>query len=414
MSKITALVAVVIILVAAGVGVYYYATTPGPTSSTTSTSQSTSVTTSTGPKTLPQSECPITIGGAFSLTGAYSTYGPRQLLSAQMAINETNASGGLLGCQVKLIYYDDQSDVKVVYNDYVRLITVDKVDLVMGSVISALGQAIAPLFEQYKIPVIHPAVAALPKGSQYSYSLLPYAGNYTQSYLDYMKQNMQNPTVAIISDSTSFPLTVANGANNYSKTIGLNVVDFEQFAPTTTDFTSLLSKLRSLNPDILIGTGYVNEAIQLSTTMGGLGWKPKAFMFTTGPSLPQYLSAVGSLANGVWTVVPWMPYPYLTSPGVQSYTETFQRKMNSTPDYTAMADYVTIKLIIQGVQSVGLDNAALGNYFSRVDTVIAGWPIRFSPVSHQNAAGMDIIQIQNGKWVVTWPPSVATGTGQFS
>lgn len=330
-----------------------------------------------------------------------------------MAINETNANGGLLGCQVKLVYYDDQSDVKVIYNDYLRLITVDKVNLVIGTVISALGQAIAPLFEQYQVPVIQPAVAALPKGVAYSFSLDPYAGNYTLDYLNIMKQHYPGATVAIISDSTSFPLTVAVGANNYSKAIGLNVVDYEQFSSTTTDFTSLLSKLKGLNPTILIACGYVAEAILLTNEMGGIGWMPKAFMFTTGPSVPQYISGVGSLANGVWTVTPWMPYPYNTAPGAQTYTQTFEKIMNSTPDYTAADWYVAVKLDVQAVKAVGLNNVALENYFKQVNTVVAGWPIRFSSISHQNVAGMAVVQIQAESWVVVYPPSVATGTGQF-
>jgi branched-chain amino acid transport system substrate-binding protein len=75
---------------------------------------------------------PIKVGFSVSLTGAVAPNGKQILLSLEIWRDDLNAKGGLLGRPIQLVYYDDQSNPSNVPNIYVKLLTVDKVDLLVG------------------------------------------------------------------------------------------------------------------------------------------------------------------------------------------------------------------------------------------------------------------------------------------
>src|SRR5213595_1707180 len=75
---------------------------------------------------------PLTIGFGMALTGGLAPNGKAALLAMQIAEEDINARGGILGRPVKLVYYDDQSNPSTVPGIYTKLLDVDKVDLVTG------------------------------------------------------------------------------------------------------------------------------------------------------------------------------------------------------------------------------------------------------------------------------------------
>src|SRR6476620_11678264 len=81
---------------------------------------------------------PFTIGFTMNLTGPLAPNGKAALLASQIWEEDINAKGGLLGRQVKLVYYDDQSNPSTVPGLYTKLLDVDKVELVVGPYATAM------------------------------------------------------------------------------------------------------------------------------------------------------------------------------------------------------------------------------------------------------------------------------------
>src|SRR6478736_1919994 len=75
---------------------------------------------------------PIKVGFSMALTGAVAPNGKQNLLALEIWRDDVNATGGLLGRPVELVYYDDQSNPNNVPGIYTKLISVDKVDLLIG------------------------------------------------------------------------------------------------------------------------------------------------------------------------------------------------------------------------------------------------------------------------------------------
>ena len=91
---------------------------------------------------------PTKVGFSMALTGAVAPNGKQLLLALEIWRDDVNAKGGLLGRPVELVYYDDQSNPSSVPGIYTKLLTVDKVDLVLGPYATNMIAAAMPVLMQ--------------------------------------------------------------------------------------------------------------------------------------------------------------------------------------------------------------------------------------------------------------------------
>jgi branched-chain amino acid transport system substrate-binding protein len=135
------------------------ATTAAPTATTaapTGTTAAPTDTTAAGPATTaaaagPATGSPITIGMCAPQTGAFSSAWPMQQQGIQVALDLVNNNGGINGHPLAITIVDDKSDPTVAVSQMTKLITQDKVPVVLGSMAPPAGQAMMPLAGQYKV-----------------------------------------------------------------------------------------------------------------------------------------------------------------------------------------------------------------------------------------------------------------------
>src|ERR1700760_396039 len=122
-----------------------------------------------------QSKEPIKIGFSMALTGPLAANGKQTLLGMKIWEEETNAKGGLIGRQVKLVYYDDQSNPSTVPGIYTKLLDVDKVDLVVSGYATNMVAPAMPVVMQKKKTFV--SLFALDVNAEFKYdkyfSVLP-------------------------------------------------------------------------------------------------------------------------------------------------------------------------------------------------------------------------------------------------
>jgi branched-chain amino acid transport system substrate-binding protein len=106
-----------------------------------------------------EAEPPIRIGASLSLTGAYAALGQNQQRGYQLCIKHTNEKGGALGRKLELVVEDDRSDAATAIRIYEKLITQDKVDLVLGPYGTPMTEPVADVTEKYKMPMVAPMAA---------------------------------------------------------------------------------------------------------------------------------------------------------------------------------------------------------------------------------------------------------------
>src|SRR6202034_2872468 len=114
-----------------------------------------------------QGAAPIKIGFGMALTGPLAVNGKQALLGTQIWQEEVNAKGGLLGRQVQLIHYDDQSNPTNVPGIYTKLLEVDKVDLVVSGYATTVSAPAIPIVMQKNKTFL--SLFALDANSQFHY-----------------------------------------------------------------------------------------------------------------------------------------------------------------------------------------------------------------------------------------------------
>ena len=101
-----------------------------------------------------EAQPPIRIGPSLAQTGAYAEAGQSHLRGYQLCVKHTSDKGGLLGRKLELVAYDDGSDAATAVRLYERLITQDKVDLVLGPFSAPITDAVADVTEKYRMPMV--------------------------------------------------------------------------------------------------------------------------------------------------------------------------------------------------------------------------------------------------------------------
>ena len=185
----------------------------------------------------------ITVGLSITQTGPFSAPALFELHGYQLAADQINQHGGLLGKQIKLVYYDDQANPSTGVQLYQKLITSDRVDLLLGPYETDLVAAVAPIVTRAKM--LMPALGANVGNYQGQYPYLVQAiaqtGQYMAPVVD-LAAAKGYKTIALLVQETQFPKEVAQGIKEGAAKKGLQIVFESSYPPGTTDFGPLVLK----------------------------------------------------------------------------------------------------------------------------------------------------------------------------
>jgi branched-chain amino acid transport system substrate-binding protein len=365
--------------------------------------------------TLPAgAQTPIKIGASMSVTGTYAKPGTYQKEGYDVCIDELNAKGGLLGRKVELVIYDDQSQPATAVKLYEKLITEDKVDAVMGPYSSAVSEAVANVTEKYRKVMVAPLAATtsiFKKGRKYIFMMITPAENYLDGLID-MAAKRGLKTVAIINEDTLFPKASAAGTAEAAKKKGLQVVLQEAYPKGNTDFSALLVKIKSTNPDVIAAGTYFDDAVAITRQMKELNVNPKMFGLTVGGDLPEFYDLLKQNAEYVYGSTQWdesLPYP-----GQKEFVGAYKKKFKHEPSYHAAAGYAGCLVYGEAVRRAGsLDADKVREQLLTMEIKTAFGDYKVEPDGFQIAHKMVMLQWQDGKRVVVWPDDLAGGKVRY-
>ena len=123
-----------------------------------------------------EAQTPIRIGATLAQTGVFASDGQLQFRGYQLCVKHVNDKGGVLGRKFELLVYDDGSDPATAVRLYEKLITQDKVDLVLGPYRSSITDAVADVTEKHKMPMVAPTAGTTSlyrKGRKFIFSMYP-------------------------------------------------------------------------------------------------------------------------------------------------------------------------------------------------------------------------------------------------
>ncbi len=348
----------------------------------------------------------VLIGGAISQTGQYAEPAGRQVYSIKLWVDEVNARGGLLGHKVVLQLLDDKSDIQTSIKLYEKLITEDKVDVLLAPYSSGITEAVANVNERYKMPFVAYGAASSPiweKGRKYIFNIVAVAEDYQKGAVHLAKQ-IGVKKIAVIGQDSLFPRQSGKGAKDWAKKLGIEVVLDENYPPKQTDFTALLQKIKAAGAEAIISNSYFADSAAQLRQMRELNLNFKLYSSTVGPGLPNFPEQLGATAEYVLGFSQWEPLPaILKNPGMQEYIDRYEKRFNEKPNYHAGGAYGALLVTEAALKKAGsFDSEKLREALATIEvTNIFG---RYKvDAKGMNAHEGITFQILKGKRRVVWP-----------
>lgn len=337
---------------------------------------------------LAQQGAPIRVGGTLPLTGPLAPVGTIHKIAGEVFIDLINKRGGLLGRKLEWMLLDDQSQPSNTRTLYERLITAEKVDLLMGpygtsSIIASMGvaQRFGKLFIQSSLG--DPSLA--PYDMQFPALLLgpdPKVVD-TEVLLDAYASTPNPPkTIAFVTSKFPSALDLAKGGQEVAAKRGLKTVLSLEYEFGTRDFGGIAARIKDANPDILWSGAIGLEATQLLDAMKRIDYQPARHFYlfpAPGPTVAH------PAANGL-TSLTWFEdhAPFNQYAGAAEFIALYTERTKAAGlpwpnvDYQAASEFAAWQILEAAVKAVDrIDDKAMAAWLkaNQVNTVLG--PRRF-------------------------------------
>jgi branched-chain amino acid transport system substrate-binding protein len=374
-----------------------------------------------------EAQPPIRIGASLSQTGVYAALGQNKFRGYQLCVKHTNEKGGVLGRKLELVVYDDASDPTTAVRLYEALLTHDKVDLVLGPYGSPITDAVANVTERYRQPMLCDAAATsiYKKGRKFIFGMNPPVEVYLEGLVD-MVARKGLKTLAMINLDDLSSRAMAQATIELAKKKGLQVVFAEAYPQGTTDFSSILTKVRAANPDVLAGATRFDDAVAITRQLRALGVSPRMVGLTVGVDLPKFYEVAGRDAEFVYGSTPWLPelveiragglIPIARQyPGAREFVESYKREFPGADlSFHSAHGYGSCEVLVDAIRRAGsLDGDKIRDAILKMDRNTVYGAFRVDRDGLQIAHKTLLFQWQDGKKVIVWPEELAPGKPRF-
>jgi branched-chain amino acid transport system substrate-binding protein len=231
--------------------------------------------------------------------------------------------------------------------------------------------------------------------------------------------NPKPATLAMLAANDNFSVEVAKAVEEYAPTKGIQVVFSKQYPAAAPDVSGLISQAKALNPDILMNSGHLAEAIAINKAAKQLGLNAKIFAYSVGPSTPDFISALGPDANYVFDGSQWTPQVKYTPSfylSVSQYVNAYEQKYSSSqpPDYHVAESTAACLAFQKALENAGsLDPTKVRDALAKLDVMTFFGELKFDSRGINIYKPMVVEQIQNGTHFTVFPPDVANGHPQY-
>ncbi len=360
---------------------------------------------------LPSSDKQIVIGVSQALTGDKSDPGTGIEHGYQTWVKEINDAGGLLGRQVVLKEYDNQSLADTAVSQMERLATVDKVDLMFGPFSSALTIPTSAIAEKYKYAFIEGAGGApgvFDRKFHYTFFVQPATAEHQAdpfvTYILSLPADQRPKTAAYPQQDDPFVKATLDGAQGALEAAGIKTVYKDVYPPTQTDFASIAAAVKASGADIVLGGTIFGDAVAQSQAYASINYQPKAVYYTSGPSTTgPFEQALGSKVNGIYTGDGWIQGTKATGNDkfVADYHTMFPKEIDIPGE---AAEGYSVGQVLQAAVTATqcLDNTAIADWLHANSVQTVQGPIGWDAIGRPNGSYL-LEQYQDGKLHVVAP-----------
>jgi branched-chain amino acid transport system substrate-binding protein len=324
---------------------------------------------------------PLVIGASLPASGDFAQPGEASKRGYTIWRDMVNSSGGLLGRQVQLKIVDDASNQDTVVSDYNRLISQDKVDLLLGTFSSLLNLAGSAVAEKAGMTYICPSCGS-PSMFNRKFKHVFFAQPATAAhqadlfaqYVAGLPADQRPQTAAYPTQDDPFTKPVIDSVRTQLQTIGIQTVYNKVYPAETSNFDTIASEIKNARPQLIIQGAVFEDGVGLVNALKKADYTPRVMFQTSSPSNgEQYIKGIGGTgpANGMFYAVSWSPdtnYPLN-----QEFVQQYQAKFGGTPEEDAADAFAAAQVLQAAVEAVGsLDQDRISEWLhnNKVQTIL--------------------------------------------
>jgi branched-chain amino acid transport system substrate-binding protein len=374
----------------------------------------------------------IKLGFSMPLSGAQAYNGEMVKRGYEFAIEDINKAGGVYVAEygrklkIEYVYYDDESDPTKAKTNAEKLITVDKVDFLLGPFSTPVVFAVATVAEQYEVVHVATGSGSLTfEQNKYNWTFLPFHSELHNALTIFKCLNETLPSgehkIALWWEDTTLGATFSKAIKDtITQFTGRFTIVFEQkYTPGQASYATMILQTKEAAPDMVFAVPSTTDAVTLLRESKELGFFPKVVYFQRAAEPYAFWNLVGPDAQGV--LQPFTGHPLLPIPRNLNLTERYRNKYGEMPGVNVPSGYAAVEVLVAAIEKAGtLDKykvrAVLSNL--EVDTVVG--KIKFAGPGHSDplvrpGAYLEqiVFQWQHGGQAIIWPSKYATSTFMY-
>jgi ABC-type branched-subunit amino acid transport system substrate-binding protein len=361
---------------------------------------------------------PIRIGSTLALTGPLSATAMIHKLTGEIFVEQLNQKGGLLGRPVEWIVKDDQSKPELARTLYDQLITVDKVDLLLGpyatgAIVAAMGVA-----QRYNKVLIHHTLG-IPGLAKYDMQFPAWSvgaqpeSSVPNTVFDALASTGKPmKTIAVVTSKFPSVFFMSAGAREVAKQRGFQEVLFLEWEFGNRDYGPIASRIKDANPDFVWVGAIGLEGVMLLEAMKKIDYTPRNHfhMYPAPGPMAKSPDAQNGLAASIFEQHP----PFTNSPVAAEFVKIYNDRAakagmpDNSVETQAAASYSAWQVLQAAVNATkSLDDKAMSDWLKKNQVETLQGKLRFDRLNNYGDDLMKVKQVQNGQWVTVWPKESA-------
>lgn len=293
----------------------------------------------------------IKIGGIAPLSGGVAVYGAECKNGIDLAVEEINAAGGINGQKIEFICEDDEGDSAKSVNAYKKLVTKDRVKVIIGSLTSGCTMAITNLAQAQNVVQIAPAATAV---------AITDAGNYVfrACYTDpfqgkiggkFAYENLGTKKAAVLYDiGNDYSVGLTDNFTAEYTSMGGSIVSKESYSTGDKDFNAQLTKIKAANPEVIYLPDYYGTVALIAKQLRAQGINVPIVGADGWDGLTD--NAGDEVLNGYYS----NHYSEnSSSAAVQTFVKSFKAKYNKAPNSFAALGYDCVYMLRDAMKASG-------------------------------------------------------------
>ncbi|MGL5167012.1 MAG: amino acid ABC transporter substrate-binding protein [Afipia sp.] len=369
-----------------------------------------------------QAQDVIKFGAPLPLTGPLAPEAIKQQQGYDLWAEQANKAGGIsVGgkkYKVEIVYTDYQSNTPRAVQTTEQMITQNNVNFLFGAFGSGAAKAASSVSEKYKVPTIAATASSVQvydQGYKYLFGTFTPNDTLTTPLTQIVKAKAPEvKKVAILARNDLFPLAIAQEMEKSAKANGIEVVYFEKYAINTLDHSATLSQIKSLAPQWIFVTGYINDLLLVRKQMADQQIKASVLSMIAGPAYQEFIDAAGAGGDNITSAAWWHPAAQYSGKDIfgttANYVKLFREKYKSDPDYAQASASVSGALFQMAIERAGsLDRDKVRDELAKMNEMTFWGPVKFGPTGQIDSLEPPVFQLQGGKPVVLAPALIKQG-----